>query len=71
MKVLTRMLPTEQRRMKISLITLAANFLIFFYGIYNGADLSDLGTGLSLVNSPIIAFIIGESIRPTGYKAPK
>jgi hypothetical protein len=47
---------------------MGVNFLLFYLGILKGTDLSDLGSGLALVNTPIVTWIIGESIRPTGYK---
>jgi len=34
-------------------------------GLILKADLSDLGAGLALVNTPIVTFIIGDSIRPS------
>lgn len=68
MGMLNSILPVEQRRMKIALLTLAVNYILFAIGIFKGVDFSDLGAGLALVNSPTITFLIGESIRPTGYK---
>lgn len=67
MSVLNRILPFEQRRMKIALLTLVVNYILFAIGIFKGVDFSDLGAGLALVNTPVLTFLIGESIRPTGY----
>lgn len=71
MSIINKILPYEQRRMKITLIAMGVNYILFAMGIIaimNGKsfDFSDMGAGLALVNSPIITFIIGESIRPTG-----
>lgn len=41
------------------------NYALFFYGMEKGTDLVSLGTGLSLVNVPLMTWILGESIRPT------
>lgn len=67
MGIIKAILPLEQRRMKIAMLTLFVNYILFALGIFKGVDFSDLGAGLALVNSPAITFLIGESIRPTGY----
>lgn len=51
--------------MKITLVILFCNFSLFTLGIFKGSDLSDLGLGLAALNAPLIAWIIGETIRPT------
>jgi hypothetical protein len=63
-----KLLPVEQRRMKLSLVAMFINYALFTIGIFKGVDFTDLGGGLALVNTPIITFLIGESIRPTGSK---
>jgi predicted signal transduction protein with EAL and GGDEF domain len=73
MSFIANSLPEEQRRMKITLIAMGVNYALFAMGIIailmgKNFDFSDMGAGLALVNTPIITFIIGESIRPTGYK---
>ena len=61
---------TKSKRFRLTIIVLAANFAIFMYGIYKGADLSALGTGLSLLNTPLYAYILGESYRPSTKVIP-
>jgi len=67
MNILKAVLPVEQRRMKIGLATLAINMIIFILALFlkPDVDFTDLGGGLALIDVPILAFIIGESIRPT------
>jgi hypothetical protein len=45
---------------------LAGNFWLFYVGIDSGTDFIQLGTGLALVNAPLIAYIAGETYRPSG-----
>tara|TARA_R110000824_G_scaffold252912_2_gene441753 strand:+ start:985 stop:1221 length:237 start_codon:yes stop_codon:yes gene_type:complete len=59
---------TKSKRFRITIAVLVANFAIFMYGIFKGADLSALGTGLSLLNAPLYAYILGESYRPSNTK---
>ena len=67
MSLVKSILPSEQRRMKLSLLSMLINYALFTIGIFKGVDFSDLGAGLAMVNAPILTFLIGESIRPTGY----
>lgn len=66
MNVLNSVLPTEQKRMKIGLATLAINTIIFVVALFvkPDVDFTDLGGGLALIDTPILAFIIGDSLRP-------
>ena len=59
---------SKSKRFRLTILVLAMNFAIFVYGIYKGADLSSLGTGLSLLNAPLYAYILGESYRPSKSK---
>jgi predicted signal transduction protein with EAL and GGDEF domain len=73
MKLFNSIIPEEQRRLKITLIAMGVNYVLFAMGIIailigKPFDFSDMGGGLALVNAPILTFIIGESIRPTGFK---
>ncbi len=73
MKFINNILPEEQRRMKIALLAMGVNYILFAMGIVailmgKTFDFSDMGGGLALVNAPIITWLVGESIRPTGYK---
>jgi hypothetical protein len=65
MEIIKALVPIDQRRMKIMLFSMGVNYLLFTIGIFKGVDFSDLGAGLALVNTPIVTWIIGESIRPT------
>jgi hypothetical protein len=71
MSFINSILPDEQRRMKITLIAMTINYTLFAMGIVailigKTFDFSDMGGGLALVNTPLIGWLIGESIRPTG-----
>jgi drug/metabolite transporter (DMT)-like permease len=51
------------KRLKFALIAAICNFVLFALGLYMGVDLISLGTGLSLINTPIYAYIFGETVR--------
>jgi len=57
---------SKSKRLSSSSIVLAANFAIFLYGIYKGADLQGLGTGLAMLNAPLYMYLWGETSRPSG-----
>ena len=59
---------SKSKRFRLTILVLAMNFAIFVCGIYKGADLSSLGTGLSLLNAPLYAYILGETYRPSNKK---
>ena len=65
MKLTKRIIPIGKTRVKLTITCLAANFIIAGIGLYLKADLSDLGTGLALLNGPLYAYILGQSIRPS------
>ena len=69
MKTFAKM--SKSKRFRLTILVLAMNFAIFTYGIYSDSDLSSLGTGLSLLNAPLYAYILGESYRPSGDKPSK
>jgi hypothetical protein len=60
---INNLLPTDNKRLKIALFTLGLNFIVFILGVTMKSDLSDLGTGLALLNSPVLMYILGDSIR--------
>jgi hypothetical protein len=66
---INRILPETQRRMKITLLVLFLNLTIFTIGLFLKVNLLELGGGLTAVESPVLTWLIGESIRPTGYKS--
>lgn len=53
----------KSTRLKFSQYVITANFIVFCFGIYHGADLSDLGTGLAMINTPLVAYVLGRSYR--------
>ena len=60
--------PDKHTRMSITLGCLVLNYLIVMFGIFQGSDLSDLGTGLALLNAPLYVYVIGQSIRPSNIE---
>ena len=54
-----------QKRLKSAWIVLGLNMGLFAFGIYQGVDLTNLGTGLALMNAPVLVYILGESFRPS------
>lgn len=44
---------------------MCVNYLLFVYGMTLGTDLVALGTGLTMVNVPLMAYILGETFRPS------
>jgi hypothetical protein len=58
-------IPNGRTRAKLTVVCLTANFLIAILGLILKSDMSDLGTGLSLLNSPLYIYILGQSIRPS------
>lgn len=67
MDLVKAVLPTEQSRLKIMLVSMGINFSIFILALIlkDPRPFADLGAGLALVNAPILTWIIGESIRPS------
>ena len=62
----------KHKRLKFAIWTLVGNFLIFLYAIYKGVeDLQGLGLGMAAINIPLLSFIVGDSIRPSGHQAGK
>lgn len=65
MKIFNNFVPNGRSRAKLTLVCLALNYIIVTVGIIKGSDLSDLGTGLALLNAPLYAYILAQSIRPS------
>jgi len=55
----------KNKRLKATLFCLVINYCIVTYGIYCGANITELGTGLTLLNVPLYAFIFGDTVRPS------
>jgi hypothetical protein len=58
----------KSKRLRFSIAVIIANFIIGFFGIYKNADLTALGTFLALSNTPLYAYILGDSFRPSNLK---
>lgn len=54
-----------QKRLKSAWIVLGLNLALFTLGIIKGAELTDLGAGLAMVNAPVLVYILGETFRPS------
>lgn len=65
MEIFKSITPKSQSRTKLTVMCLLLNYVIVMFGIWKGADLSDLGTGLALLNSPLYVYVLGQSIRPS------
>ena len=58
----------KQKRLKFAIIISIINLSIFCVGMYKGTDLISIGTGLSLINAPLYAYILGETMRKSENK---
>ena len=58
----------KSKRLRFSIAVIVANFVIGIIGIIKGADLTALGTFLALCNTPLYAYILGDSFRPSNLK---
>ena len=55
----------KSKRLRFTIAVIIVNYVIGFYAIKHGVDLAALGTFLALVNTPLYAYIMGESYRPS------
>lgn len=53
----------RSKRQKAMAYCLAANFAIFIFGLFKGADLTALGTGLAALNAPLYMYMWAETSR--------
>ena len=53
------------KRLRFSVYVIITNFIMGAFGIYHGADLGDLGMFLALSNTPLYAYILGDTYRPS------
>jgi hypothetical protein len=58
----------NSKRLRFASIAVGVNIGVFLFGIYYGADLTALGTGLSMANMPVYVYILGDSFRPSENK---
>lgn len=59
---------SKSKRMKLSMLVISLNFITFWIGIYFKLDLNNLGVGLMTINAPLLAYIMGETYRPSDKK---
>ena len=55
----------KSKRLRIVITALVLNFIIFGFGVFKGADLSDLGIGLAALNAPLYAYVLSETWKPS------
>lgn len=53
----------KSKRLRFSIWVIVANFAIGALGILKSADLTALGTFLALSNTPLYAYILGDTFR--------
>jgi hypothetical protein len=53
----------QSKRLRFSVIVIAANFILGIVGIIQATDLAALGTFLALANTPLYAYVLGDTIR--------
>ena len=58
----------KSKRLRFSIAVIIANFIIGVIGILYGANLLTLGAFLSLSNSPLYIYVLGDSYRPSNLK---
>jgi len=56
----------KSKRFWAFILCMIGNFFMANQGINAEADLMALGTMLLLVNTPLVAYIAGDTARPTG-----
>lgn len=56
---------TPRTRLKFSIIVTIANFIMGIIGMILGTDLTALGVFLTMANTPLFAYILGQSLNPT------
>ena len=54
---------TGRTRLKMCVAAFVINSVIFLTGMIMKADLTALGAGLSMVNVPVISYVVGETKR--------
>ena len=59
---------TGRTRLKMCAAAFVINSIIFSIGIYKESDLTALGAGLSMLNAPILVYVLGDTIRPSTKK---
>ena len=55
----------KSKRLRFSVWVIVMNFAIGALGVYKGTDMQALGIFLALCNTPLYAYILGDSFRPS------
>tara|TARA_R100001463_G_scaffold23289_4_gene55955 strand:+ start:96 stop:329 length:234 start_codon:yes stop_codon:yes gene_type:complete len=55
----------KSKRLRVTLFAFIVNAILYYYGMYRGADLTALGAGLAFINAPIMAYLGAESYKPS------
>ena len=53
-------------RLKMCAAAFVINSALFLTGMIMGVDLTALGAGLSMLNVPVISYVLGETKRSSG-----
>ena len=65
MTFVDRIVPTKQTRLKLTIICLIINYAIILYALHKGGiTITDIGTGLALLNAPLYGYILGQTFKP-------
>jgi hypothetical protein len=63
----TSLIKNHSTRLRFSVWVIIANFILGILGMILGADLTALGIFLAMSNSPLYAYVLGRSFRPSSY----
>ena len=55
----------QSKRLRFTVAVIVCNFIAVGFGIYHNADLQALGVCLALINTPLYAYVLGDTIRPS------
>ncbi len=58
----------KSKRLRIAITVIVTNYITFWIGMVMETDLVSLATGLAIINTPLLAYILGESFRPSVKK---
>ena len=57
---------TKSKRFWFAFIVFLVLSIIFTLGVYWGADPIALGTGETMIGTPLFGYLLGETVRPSG-----
>lgn len=58
----------KSKRLGITLLAFILNMIVLCYGIYKGSNVTEIGTGLVMVDTLILGYIYTETKRPSEQK---